>query len=420
MSEFMGVTRQLPSSCVGRVLLARRLEPGFGAGAHSKTVRACIDRVDRRSSRSPSSRRMVMSRGVGGDEHAAQAAPGAVGARGPSPRPSAPTAPAKCSGVRSGRSTPGLLTSSVYGPETSVELLEARADGRGDAAVEGVEVDAAGAVDDEADGARPPTHEVEDLEVERRERPARPRSRSSPADRAPRSPPPRAPRDQSKKERGHRPTLAWPTKTGPTRPTRTRRVYQIGSSSATIRARPGRRIAAMSTPANAARDGRAAVSCRRPRASSGDGRPRAARRCTSAAPGRGASAGTGRCGGTGRPAGARRRPRRRARCAAAPSDMSFFAFQRLGAPGMRARPPRPAPRRRPTPATGALRARPCGTAASSSTSSVRRGAREAARDADVVERRRRRRRGRGGANRRPCRPCACGTRRRRSRRCAGA
>ena len=47
-------------------------------------------------------------------------------------------------------------------------------------------------------------------------------------------------------------------------------------------------------------------------------RRRAARRCTTTARGRGASAGSGRCGGSGRPAGARRRPRRRARRAAAP------------------------------------------------------------------------------------------------------
>ena len=49
-------------------------------------------------------------------------------------------------------------------------------------------------------------------------------------------------------------------------------------------------------------------------------RRRAARRCTTTARGRDASAGSGRCGGSGRPGGARTRPRRRARCAAAPSS----------------------------------------------------------------------------------------------------
>src|SRR5262245_48512548 len=46
---------------------------------------------------------------------------------------------------------------------------------------------------------------------------------------------------------------------------------------------------------------------------------RAARRCTTTARGRGASAGSARCGGSGRPACARRRPRRPGPASAAPS-----------------------------------------------------------------------------------------------------
>ena len=145
-------------------------------------------------------------------------------------------------------------------------------------------------------------------------------------------------------------------------------------------------------------------------------RPRRAGRSGSS-PGRGrrASGRTARRGGTGRSAAGRRSPRRPARRGSAPTT---GPCRRSTGSARPAAGPRRAPAPRPSRATGGRRARRSSSGASSASSSARRFTREAGRDADVVQPARRRRAARAAASRRPCRPCGCGSRRPRSRRCA--
>ena len=124
ISEFIAVPASLREcSCVlrdfvrfgSRAPLEHRAR--LGDVARTRCARSCRRRACRSK---PASSAAAM--------HAADAPRPAVGVA-TSPRPSRPARRAKCAGVRSGRSSPGLLTSSMYGPGSPRRAAGRRASG---------------------------------------------------------------------------------------------------------------------------------------------------------------------------------------------------------------------------------------------------------------------------------------------------